>query len=452
MSRRILVIGGLAAGPSAASKAVRMNPDVEVVMLERGEHISYGICEIPYYVAGEVREEDLVAYTPSKLKEKKGVDARTLNKVEEIHPAKRKIVVRDLRSGTTTDEGYDRLIIATGSRPRTLGVPGEDSRNVFHVKSLDQGLGIRKFIVEEKPRQAVIIGGGYIGMEMADALRRLGMEVTVLHRESLPLKGLERITREMVRDQLERHGVGFVSQARTEGLVLGGQQKVSHVVTSEGSYEADVVILALGVVPNSELARSAGIRVGTFAGILTDQRQQTSLDNVYAAGDCCEVRNLVNNKSMYIPLATIASKAGWVAGENAAGGNAVFRGAIRAIGVKVFDLEVLQVGISSEEARASGFDVVTETISAWNKPAVMPGSKKVSIVTIADRKSRRLLGANVFGEDGAALRAHALSVGIQHRITIDEMQQWDLAYTPPFAPLWDPILVAANATARKLKS
>lgn len=450
MSKRIVVIGGLAAGPSAASKAVRTNPHVEVVLFEQGEHISYGICEIPYYIARQVKEEGLVSYTPKGLKEKKGVDARILHKVEEIQPTQRKVIVRNLRTGMAVEERYDRLIVAMGSRPRRLDVAGDDARNVFHVKSLDQGLRIRKFIEDEKPKRAVIIGGGYIGMEMADALRTLQLEVTLLHKHDLPMVGLERETREVVREQLEKHEVSFVAQASVEGLVLGKQQKVTYVVTSGGSYEADLVILSLGVIPNVEIAKEAGVRTGSLGGIITDQRQQTNLDNIYAAGDCCEVRNLVNNKSAYIPLATLASKAGWVAGENAAGGNAMFRGAIRAIGVKVFDLEVVQVGISAEEAKASGFDVVTETIAAWNKVAIMPGSKKVTIKTIADKKSHRLLGANLYGEEGAALRAHALAVAIQHRITIDEMQQWDLAYTPQFAPLWDPILVAANATRKKL--
>ena len=235
-------------------------------MFEQGEYISYGICEVPYYVAGEVKEQDLVAYTPAKLKEKKGVDVRVLHKVEEILPTKRMITVRDLKSGMTTDEKYDRLIIATGSRPRSLGVAGEDARNVFHVKSLDQGLAIKKFIEEEKPRQAAVIGGGYIGMEMADALRTLNMEVTILHRHSLPLTGLERETREVVRGKLESHEVNFVSQARTEGFVVGKQQKVSHVVTSDGSYETDLVILAIGVVPNSELGKNAS-RSAPGAGV-----------------------------------------------------------------------------------------------------------------------------------------------------------------------------------------
>jgi CoA-dependent NAD(P)H sulfur oxidoreductase len=450
MPKRILVIGGLAAGPSAASKAVRTNANVEVVMFEQGEHVSYGICEIPYYIANQVSVEALVSYTPEKLKEKKGVDVRVLHKVEEILPTKRRIVVRDLRSGTTSEERYDRLIVAIGSSPGTLGIEGEHSRNVFHVKSLEQGLRIKKYVEEEKPKSAVIIGGGYIGMEMADTLRSVNMEVTMLHRHSLPMAGLERGTREIVRDQLEQHGVNFVAHAKTEGFVVDKQQRVTHVITSNGSYQADLVIVAIGFKPNIDLARNAGIRIGLFGGILTDQRQETNVDNVYAAGDCCEVKNLVNNKSMYIPLATIASKAAWTAGANAAGGNSTFRGAIRAIGVKVFNLEVIQVGISAEEARQSGFEVVTETVTAWNKVAVMPGSKRLTVTLIADRTSRRLLGANLFGEAGAALRSHALAVGIQHKITIDEMQQWDLVYTPPFSPLWDPILVGANAIRKKL--
>jgi len=450
MARRIVVIGGLAAGPSAASKAVRVNPDVEVILFEQGENVSYAICEIPYFIAGEVKKEELIAYTPKTLKEKKGVNVRVWHHVEAINPTRRSVVVRDLKTGAKLEEPYDRLIIATGSCSRMLGVKGENVRNVFHVKTLDQGLQIRDFIESAKPKKAVIIGGGYIGMEMAEALRGEELEVTMLHRHSLPMEGLERGTRERVREELEEHGVEFVANVHTEGFVVDKDQKVTHVVTTNGSYEADLVILSLGVTPNNEVARRAGIRVGASGGILTDQRQLTNIDNIYAAGDCCEVKNIVNNKQMYLPLATIGSRAGWVAGENAAGGKAIFGGAIRAIAVKVFGIEVAQVGISSEEASESGFDVTTETISAWSRVAIMPGSRKVTIITIADKKTRRLLGANVYGDEGAVLRANTLAVGIQHRMTIDVMQQWDLAYSPPFAPLWDPILVAANATRKRL--
>ena len=450
MGRRIIVIGGLAAGPSAASKAARTSSETDVVLFEQGDAVSYGICEIPYFGAGEVAPEGLISYTPDTLRTKKRVDARVLHRVEEIRLQQRTVSVRNLRTGTVEEEPYDRLIIATGSHPRALGFEGERLRNVFRVKALDEGLALRKYIAEEKPRSAVIVGGGYIGMEMCDALRAHGLEVTLLHNQSLPMKGLERETREKVREELERHGVTFVGQAKTEGFVAGKDQRVTHVVTGEGSFESDLVIVAIGVEPATALARKAGLRLGASGGIQTDQRQQTSADNVYAAGDCCEVKSLVTGRQVYIPLATIASKAGWTAGTNAAGGNAVFRGAIRAIAVRVFGLEVANVGACAEEARAAGLDPVAESITAWSRTAVMPGATRVTVTVIADRKSRRLLGANVFGPEGAVLRANTLAVAIQHRITIDEMQQWDLAYSPPFTPLWDPIIVAANALRKKL--
>ncbi len=450
MSRRILVVGGLATGPSAASKAVRVNPDAEVVLFEQGEDVSYGICEIPYYIGGEVQQADIVAYSPERLREQKGIDVRTLHRVERILPSRRVIVVRNLRTGSVGEERYDRLVLATGSVPRMPGWPGEKARNVFTVKSLREGLHMRKFIDEEQPRTAVIVGGGYIGMEMADTLTRRGIGVTMLHRYSLPLHGLERQSRERIRRELEDHHVHFVGNATTEGFVVGKDQRVSHVLTTEGSHKADFVILAMGVEPNTTLARECGIRLGLRDGIVTDQRQQTSIDTIFAAGDCCEVRNLVTNRPMYIPLATIASKAGWVAGENAAGGSAVFRGAVRAIAVRIFDIEVAHIGLSSQEAADAGFEVVTETISAWSRVKAMPSSNKITMTTIADRRSGRLLGVNSYGKEGAVLRANTLAVAIQHRLTISDIQQWDLAYSPPFTPLWDPILIAANVTRRKL--
>lgn len=452
MTRRILVIGGLAAGPSAASKAARTNPAAEVVLFEQGEALSYGVCEIPYHIGGEVKAEDLAPFTPEKLRATRRVDARVLHRVEEIDPNRRSLRVRNLRDGTTSEEKFDRLVIATGSQPRRLGLEGEESRNVFRVKALDEGYALRKFLAQEKPRSAVIVGAGYIGLEMADAFRALGIEVTLLHNASLPMRSLERETREIVRGELERNGVKFVGMAQATGLVRGRDGKVTHVVTGEGSFEAGVVVVAIGVEPNTGLAKGAGIRTGVRGAIRTDQRQQTSADNIYAAGDCCEVKNLVTGKQVYIPLATIASKAGWTAGENAAGGNAVFRGAIRSIAVRVFGLEIAQVGASEEDAHEAGFDTVCETVTGWSRVAVMPGSRKITVRLIADRKSQRLLGANVSGEEGAVLRANTLAAAIQQKATIADMQQWDLAYSPPFTPLWDPLLVAANAMQRKLRA
>lgn len=451
MKQRILVVGGLAAGPSAASKAKRVNPNADVTLFEGGEHISYGICEVPYYVGGIVNDPDhLISYTPQRLEKEKGVKVKTLHLVEGIDPVRKKIVVRDLLKDKLAEHPYDKLILATGSMPRSLGLSGEKGRNVFHVKSLDQGLAVKQFIDQEHPRRAVIIGGGYIGMELAEALRNHEMQTTLLHRGDLPMSGLENETRLAVKQELEKHGVAFVPRSQVQELRSDTTGKVVEVMASTGVYEADLVILSLGVEPQTTLAKAARIRVGRYGGIQTDQRQATSIDSIYAAGDCCEVRNVVNNAWMYIPLATTASKQGWVAGENAAGGRAVFKGVIRAIAVKVFDQEIAQVGISSQEAAESGFDVVTESITANSRVGFMPANAKLHLTLIADKRSKRLLGANIFGEDGAVLRANTLGVAIQQHLTIDQLARLDLIYTPPYSPLWDPILIAANQIGKRL--
>ncbi|MBI1803150.1 MAG: FAD-dependent oxidoreductase [Ignavibacteriae bacterium] len=449
--RRILVVGGLAAGPSAAAKAVRINPKVEVTLFEAAETVSYGICEAPYAIAGIIQEErTLVAYTPEQLHEKKGINVKILHYVEKIVPSQHKLLVRNLRNHSVDEYEYDKLILATGSKPRCLNLENENARNVFHLSSREDTLNILNFIRIEKPTKAVIIGGGYIGMEISEALRTRAMEVTIIHRHRLPMAGLELDTRERIAEELEKNQVQFVTNAAVQGLVTGNGGKVQHVVTNRGTFEADLIILSLGVEPNAAVARDAKIRTGSFGGILTDERQQTNVDDIYAAGDCCEVKNIVTGKPMYLPLATIASRAAWVAGENAAGGRATFKGAIRAIAVKIFGLEVAQVGLSTEEAKSAKFSVVTEVVTAYAKVSIMPNAQKVTVKLILDQRSNRLLGANVYGGDGAVLRANTLGVAIQQKLTIDDIVRLDLIYSPPFAPLWDPILVAANQAQKKL--
>ena len=451
MKQRILVVGGVAAGPSAASKAKRVNPNAEVLLFEQGEHISYGICEIPYYIGKVITNPDsLIAYTPQKLEQVKGVAVKTFHRAEEIVQSKKKLIVRNLSRNRVEEFSYSKLILATGSKARRLGISGEDAVNVFHVKSLEQGYALRKYIDERKPKSAVIIGGGYIGMEMAEALVGNGIKTTLLHRGDLPMSGLEEDTRKAIVAELESNGVKFIPRSVVRELTVDTSSRVSQVTATTGKFDCDLVVLSLGVEPNVELAQTARVRLGSNGGIITDQRQATSVDTIYAAGDCCEVKNIVNNKWMYIPLATIASRQAWVAGENAAGGSATFKGAIRSIAVKVFRLEVAQVGISAEEADASGFRVVTEHIVGNSKVGYFPGNAKVHIIAIADKKSKRLLGANVYGEQGAALRADVLGVAIQQKMTVDDIARLDLLYTPPFAPLWDPVLVMANQLTKKV--
>lgn len=443
--RRILIIGGLAAGPSAAAKAKRVNPGAEVTLFEATETVSYGLCEAPYAIAGVIPDEaKLVIYTPERLRDEKGIDARTLHRVEKISPSKHTITVRDMRRRTLDDHPYDKLIIAAGALPKRLGLDGEDARNVFHLSRRDDTVNILRYLADEKPSAAVIIGGGYIGMEMAEALRTRGLEVTLVHKHKLPMEGLEPAARERVLEELTKNGVEFVTNARTEALVTGEGARVTHVVTNRGTFDAGIVILAVGVEPNAALARKAGIRLGPAGGILTGERQETSADDIFAAGDCCEVTNLVTGKPMFVPLATVASRTAWVAGENAAGGRARFKGALRAIAVKVFGIEVARVGLGADEAKKAGFAPAVESITAPSKVGIMPGSEKITVAIVFDTKTGRLLGANLYGGGGAVLRADVLAAAIQQKLTVDELAQLDLIYSPPFAPLWDPILIAAN--------
>jgi NADPH-dependent 2,4-dienoyl-CoA reductase/sulfur reductase-like enzyme len=451
MKQRILVIGGVAAGPSAASKAKRFNPNAEVLMFEQGEHISYGICEVPYYIGNVVNNsDDLLPITPQKLEQTRGVKVRTFHRGEEIINAKKNVAIRNLSNNRVEEFPYTKLILATGAKVRRLGIEGEDASNVYHIKSVEDGFAIRNLIEERKPKRAVIIGGGYVGMEMAEAFVTVGIDTTMLHRRELPMSGLETETRKSVLRELEGNNVHFVARATVKELKVDSSNRVVRIGTDRGDFDCDLVLLSTGVEPNVELGRTARIRLGPNGGIVTDQRQSTSVDSIFAAGDCCEVKNIVNNKWMYIPLATTASRQGWVAGENAAGGKATFKGAIRALAVKVFRLEVAQVGISTEEAEESGFRVITEHIVGNSKVGFYPGNAKVNIIAIADKRTGRLLGANVFGEQGATLRANTLGVAIQQKLTLDEISRLDLIYTPPFAPLWDPILIAANQLKKKV--
>lgn len=450
--RTIVVVGGLAAGPSAASKAARTDPHARVILLEQSDAISYGICELPYYVGGSVRPEDLVIHTAESLKREKGVDVLLHHRVEEIRTGNRRLLVRDFNAGKVVEIGYDRLILTTGAAPRRLGLEGEDSANVFHIRSLDSAHQLRHFIDGARPRSAVIIGAGFVGVEMAEALRERQVAVTLLEREALPLPGMAPGARAAIRDVLTKSDVRFCGNESPVALTSQDGKKVTHVLTPRGTYPADVVVVAAGVVPNVALARQAGISIGRHGGILADQWQKTSVQNIFAAGDCCEVRNVVTNAWCYVPLATIASRAGWVAGTNAAGGRAKFPGALRATAVKVFDHEAVRIGLTEEEAKGAGFMPVTQTVTTPSRVGMMPGASKLTVTLTADRATGRLLGGTLYGKEGAVHRSHALAVALHQKLTVDAFRESDFAYAPTFSPLWDPLLVAANALSRELQS
>ncbi len=449
-SKNILIIGGTAAGPAAAAKAKRTDPSLNITMFEQGEFISYGTCSMPFYVGGVIADHrKIITFTPEEFEKEKGCAVKTFQRVDEIHPHKKKVVVSDLKLNKRSEYSYDKLLIASGARARVPDSEWLHAKNVFSLKHLRDSIVLKQFIEEKRPRKALILGGGFIGMEMAEAFSKHVLDITVLHRSDLPMNTMEKESQKIVLDELNRQGVHFIGNTIIKDVRIKGGL-ASKVVTSNGEYEADLILLALGFEPNTEIAKSAGIRTGFSGGILVDAHMRTNVENVYAAGACAEIKNLVSNKFMYLPLGHIANKTGWIAGENMAGERADFPGAVRTTAVKIFDLEVASVGLRSGEAESLGIRVITESVMAYSRSRSYPGSKPVFVKFIADKTTKRLIGADLIAEEGAAMRANILSVAIQNKMTIRDISRLDLLYSPPFSPVWDPILVAANQCLKKL--
>lgn len=449
-SPKIIIIGGVAAGPAAAAKAKRINPRAEVVLFEQGEHISYGSCAMPYFIGDVIPEaEKLIHFTPASFEKEKGCPVRIFHRAEAIWPHRRRVVMRNLQTDQIAEYTYDALILATGARARVPDPAWFRYDNVFAVRSLSDSMRIKNYLASRRPSTAVIIGGGFIGMEMAEALRRHAMHVTVLHKSEWPMDSLELSGRRVVADELKRQGVKFEGNITSPEVVAEGQT-VRAVISGNARFDADVVIIATGFEPNTDLAREAKIRCGASGGIIVDHHLKTNADRIWAAGACTEFKNALINKPMYLPLANIANKMGWIAGENAAGGFAEFPPVVRNTAVKIFDLEVASVGLDAASASAHGLSVIEETIMAHSRVRAYPGAKPVMITLLADKHSKRLIGANLIAEEGAALRANVLALAIQQKMTLRQIADMQMMYTPPFAPVWDPILVAANKMMKGL--
>jgi NADPH-dependent 2,4-dienoyl-CoA reductase/sulfur reductase-like enzyme len=446
MTERIVVVGGVAAGMSAAAKAKRTNRSQEVIAFEKGPYISYAACGMPYFLAGDVpAQSDLVVRTPEQMA-KQGVDVRTKHMVLEIDPAAQQVAVRDLDARRQLSVSYDNLVIATGARPFMPRVPGSELRGVFGLRSLESGLRLQQYLADVKPTRAVIVGGGYIGVEMAETLRRLGLEVTMLIRSGEVMRTtLDDELRALIHGELASQGVEIV-----KGAPIGyeGDQKLEAVSSAQGSHPCGIAIIGIGVQPNVELAESAGLTLGATGAIATDERMQTNQPGIYAAGDCAEAMHLVTGKPTHMPLGSTANKQGRVAGENAAGGQARFAGIVGTMVVRCFDLVAASTGLSAAEARSAGFDVAETTIQAKHISHYFPGAEDLHVKLVVDAEDRRLLGGQLVGKKGVAKRIDTLATALYNRMNIDELRQLDLSYAPPFAPVWDPILVAANVAAK----
>ncbi len=447
MTRRVVVIGADAAGMSAASQALRRagRDALEVVAFERGHHVSYSACGIPYWVAGDVAGADALIARSAAEHRANGIDLRVRTEVTEIDLDARTVTAVGLDGGGSYQVGFDELVLATGAVPVRPDLPGVDAPGVYGVQTLDDGAAVLAGLTGS-PRRAVVVGGGYIGIEMAEAMVRRGLAVTLVDRAPEPMTTLDRDMGALVREAMQGMGITVLTGTPVTGFETGPDGRVSGVGTDGETLPADLVVLGLGVRPGTGLARAAGLPLGEHGGVLTDLRMRVPGHDggVWAGGDCVEVLHRVSQRRVHVALGTHANKHGRVIGTNLGGGYATFPGVVGTAVSKVCDLEVARTGLLEGEARAAGFQPVSVTVRSTTRAGYFPGTTPITVKMIAERGTGRLLGAQLVGREGSAKRVDVCAVALWNEMTVEEMTGLDLGYAPPFSPVWDPVLVAAR--------
>ncbi|MCB0094338.1 MAG: FAD-dependent oxidoreductase [Caldilineaceae bacterium] len=451
---KFIIIGGDGAGMSAASKAKRNQPDAEVIVFERGPYISYSACGMPYWIGGQIGPMDkLVVLTPERARERRGIDVRIGHEVTQIDAAQQVVHVRNLETDAIFTQPYDKLVIATGARAAKPPIPGVDLPGVFALRSLSDGERIYDYLSQNPARRAVVIGGGYIGLEMAEGFRDRDMQAAVV--EMLPhlLPNFDPDMVEPVAAHLVEKEVEIWTQTRVTQIRQSTDGALEVIVQSgkgETTLPADIVLVATGVRPNSELAQAAGLKLGATGAIWVDAQMRTSDPHIYAAGDCVEHFHRVLGENVWIPLAPVANRGGRVAGDNISGGQSSLPGIIGTAVVKVFDYTLAVTGLTENEARAhDGLgEIGSAVITSHEKAAYWPGAAKINVKLIIQKSNGRVIGGQIVGKKGVAKRIDVIATAITAGMTADDMAMLDLAYAPPYSPTYDPIQVCANVVSK----
>ncbi len=447
---RLVVVGGVAAGTKAASRARRVDPGMEITVYQEEPEPSISECGLPYLLSGVVQRRDqLVARTPEKFAEQ-DIEMKVRHRVEGIHPNTKTLSVRDLRTGETFEDRYDRLVVATGARAVLPPIPGADLDGIFPIRFLTDTDRIAEYIRERSPEKALIVGGGYIGLEVAENLCRMGMEVALVEGEDRVALAYGTEVSGRVAAELEAHGVGVFTGERVEEFV--GDGRVRAVRFGGKEREAELVILGVGIKPNVELARDAGAEVGPTGALRVDRRMRTAIPDVWAAGDCVETVNLVSGRSAWAPLGDTANQMGRVAGTNAArpaGEDTLEFPGVLGTGIfKAFSLGVGKTGLSEWEAAEAGFDFVSADVEARDRAGYYPGAEKVFLKLIADGETGRLLGAEAAGS-GTDKLIDVCATALWGRLSYPDLIDIDLAYSPPYGPALSPVIQAATILSGK---
>ena len=430
---------------SAAMQVRRRQPDREIVVLEKGRWTSYSACGIPYLVGGSVGElDDLVARSPETFRDQYDVDVQLGHEARAIDLDAREVEVWDAAGERVVRVGFDTLHVATGARPMRPDLPGIDHEMVHGVQTLDDAARLETEVRDRDGRRVVVVGGGYIGLEMAEAFVQRGLEVTLVEASDQVMPSLDTDVAAPLVGALEGLGIDVRLETPLEFVEDGA------VVAGGERHPADVVVLGLGVVPNADLAAAAGIEVGVKGAIRVDRRQHTSADGVWAAGDCCESHHLVAGVPVHIALGTVANKQGRVAGINIAGGYAAFPGALGTAVTRVCSVEIGRTGLSLGECERYGFAAVEASVEGETRAGYLPERKKITVKALAEVGTGRMLGAQIVGEEGTAKRIDVLATAIQAGMTADEVVELDLGYAPPFGPVWDPVHLVARGLLAEL--
>jgi NADPH-dependent 2,4-dienoyl-CoA reductase/sulfur reductase-like enzyme len=443
MVERLVVIGGDGAGMAAATQARRLRPFLEIVALERGGWTSYSACGIPYLVGGEVAAlDDLVVRTPQALRDEHRIDVRLHQEAMALDLDAGSIEVRDHQHRRAYTLAFDQLHLATGARPTRPDLPGIDGDRVRGVQTLEDARALLDLARTSRCEDVVVVGGGYIGIEMAEAFVRRGARVTLVERGSQLLGNLDADMAERVLPPLAEVGV----EVRLGAEVTGFEPGRLHL-GEDASLPADLVVLGLGVTPNADLAVAAGLATGARGAIVVDRRQRTSAPGVYSAGDCATSVHLVSGQQVHVALGTVANKQGRVAGTNLGGGYATFPGVVGTALTKVCHLDVARTGLTEGEARAAGFEPVAATVESTTQAGYLPDPPPIAVKLVAERGTGRLLGGQIVGGRGAGKRIDTIAVALHAGLRVEEVADLDLGYAPPMGTVWDPVAIAARRLA-----
>ena len=439
---KVVIVGGVAGGATAAARIRRLDEQAEILVFERSGYISYANCGLPYYIGGVIQDpEDLTLQTPESFFSRFRIHMKVHHEVTAIHPDRKTVSVRNLETGDVFEESYDKLLLSPGAKPVWPKLPGMDSSRLFTLRTVEDTFRIKEFIDQNQPRSAVMVGGGFIGLEVAENLRELGLEVTIVQRPKQLMNPFDADMASFIHSEVRRYGVKLALGYSVEGFAEkdGG---VDVLLKDRDPISADMVVLAIGVTPEASLAKEAGLALGMKGSILVNDRMETSVSDIYAVGDAVQVKHYVTGEDALIALAGPANKQGRIAADNICGGDSRYLGSQGSSVIKVFDMTAAATGINETNARKAGLHVDTVILSPMSHAGYYPGGKLMTMKVVFEKETYRLLGAQIVGYDGVDKRIDVLATAIHGGMKATELKDLDLAYAPPYASAKDPVNMA----------